>query len=63
MENPAIKPLGVEIRYNLCDPDQLEFDTTSYLETLTQILGQPRAIEEVEFGVGINEEGNVVHYC
>ncbi len=40
-----------------CDPDQFDFKTTEDLEHLTDFIGQPRAIEALEFGVGIRQKG------
>jgi len=36
-----------------CDPSQLDFETTERLENLTEILGQARALEAVEVGIGM----------
>ncbi|MFQ5943060.1 MAG: Lon protease family protein [Anaerolineales bacterium] len=40
-----------------CDPAQFDFKTTADLEHLTDFIGQPRAIEALEFGVGIRQKG------
>jgi predicted ATP-dependent protease len=40
-----------------CDPAQFDFKTTEDLEHLTDFIGQPRAIEALEFGVGIRQKG------
>jgi predicted ATP-dependent protease len=40
-----------------CDPDQFDFETTQELEGLPQIIGQPRAIEAMQFGVNIEQKG------
>ena len=40
-----------------CDPDGLPFETTAELEDLPGIIGQPRAVEAVRFGIGIEREG------
>lgn len=40
-----------------CDPAQLPFKTTAELEGLSEILGQSRAIEAVQFGLGIQRQG------
>ena len=55
MAKEEIKPLGVEALYTACDPNQFDFDTTEDLKPLTQIIGQPRAVEAVKFGVGIHQ--------
>ena len=43
--------------YHPCDPAQFAFNTTSELDDLTEILGQSRAREAIEFGLGIRREG------
>ena len=40
-----------------CDPADLAFETTDDLEALEGLLGQPRAVAAIEFGVGIEREG------
>lgn len=43
--------------YRRCDPGQFSFRTTDELEPLTDIVGQPRAIDAVQFGVDIPHHG------
>ncbi len=50
-------PLKPEQLYQACDPEQIPFDTTAEAEELDQILGQGRALEAIEFGVGIRHQG------
>lgn len=40
-----------------CDPKKLQFKTTSDLDELTETLGQERASEALQFGVGIERKG------
>lgn len=40
-----------------CDPSEFSFATTNDLEDLTDMVGQARAIEAVEFGIGIDKPG------
>ena len=40
-----------------CDPEQFSFQTTDQLADLTEMIGQARAVEAVQFGVGIRREG------
>ncbi len=40
-----------------CDPKQFQFQTTEQVEDLDEILGQPRALDAVQFGIGIRREG------
>jgi lon-related putative ATP-dependent protease len=53
----SAKPLTPELLCRECDPSQFSFETTAELEELSEILGQPRAIEAVQFGIGITREG------
>jgi len=43
--------------YNECKLEDLTFETTSELEPLEDVIGQPRAIEAVRFGVDIPQAG------
>ena len=43
--------------YNRCDPDQFEFEMTADLQELSDVLGQPRAVEAIKFGIEIQKEG------
>ena len=40
-----------------CDAEQLDFETTDDLEDLAGLIGQPRAVEAVDFGIGIQRDG------
>ncbi len=51
------KTLSADLLYRRCDPAQLPFQTTTELEDLSEILGQPRAMEAVQFGLGIQRHG------
>lgn len=39
------------------DPEQFRFETTAELPDLAEVLGQPRAIEAIRFGIGIRRPG------
>lgn len=43
--------------YRGVDLEQFDFETTADLEAFEGVLGQPRAVEAVNFGIGIDEEG------
>ncbi|WP_370280235.1 Lon protease family protein [Pontibacterium sp.] len=43
--------------YRICDPDLLPFKTTETLEPFSGFFGQERAIEAMEFGVGMDRPG------
>lgn len=50
-------PVPLEKLYQHCDPQDLAFATTSELEELTDTIGQDRALEAIDFGVGMHHEG------
>ncbi len=52
--NLALKP---EVLYHACDPSTLAFKTTDELDTSNEIIGQSRALEALNFGVGIKHDG------
>lgn len=52
-----IKALGASALYQNCDIKQFRFKTTAELEPLEQPLGQERALEAIEFGVDIRQQG------
>jgi multiple sugar transport system substrate-binding protein len=45
----TVKPLRAEQLYQATDLDLLHFEVTDQLEDLTEIIGQPRAVEAVRF--------------
>jgi len=52
-----VEKLGTDVLYRRCDADQFEFDTTADLEDLVELVGQPRAVEAVDFGISIQQKG------
>jgi len=50
----ALSPDALRIRY---DPSQFDFDTTTDLPAETQVVGQDRAVEALEFGMSIESDG------
>jgi lon-related putative ATP-dependent protease len=54
---PDIKPLAAESLYNRCDLSALKFESTEELTELDQVAGQERALEALQFGVGIKRDG------
>lgn len=52
-----IKPLDIDALCLNCDPDQFSFNSTAELEDLEEIIGQERAVEAIEFGIGIQRQG------
>ena len=43
--------------YKRTDPTQFDFETTAELEDMAQVLGQPRAVAAMRFGIGIDQDG------
>ena len=43
--------------YHHCDPQEFGFETTTEIEALTHFIGQERALEAVDFGVGMRQPG------
>ncbi|MFO0653307.1 MAG: AAA family ATPase [Polyangiales bacterium] len=52
-----VAPLEPAALHRRCDPATLAFETTRELEPLVGRLGQDRALEALEFGVGVRREG------
>jgi lon-related putative ATP-dependent protease len=40
-----------------CNPDEFDFETSDELAELDQIIGQERAVDAIEFGIGIRGQG------
>ena len=52
-----IRPLSARKLCQACKPSQFKFKTTNDLEDLTDVIGQDRAVEAIQFGIGIQREG------
>ena len=52
-----VQPLRPEALYRRCDPQELGFETSADLEDLKEIIGQARAVQALQFGIGIRREG------
>ncbi len=50
-------PLSIDQLYRVCDSQQLPFKTTETLEAFNGFFGQDRAIDAMEFGVGMSRPG------
>ena len=57
MTDKKIKALGAKALYQSCDLGQFNFRTTADLVPLDKPLGQDRALEAIEFGVDIEQQG------
>jgi len=53
----APEPLPATALYRRCDPSRLGFTTTAELEPLDDAPGQTRALEALQFGLGIRRDG------
>lgn len=53
----AITRLQATDLFEACDVQAFDFDTTNDLQALDDVIGQPRAIESVKFGIGIRRKG------
>lgn len=51
---PGLSP---EALRRVCDPARFDFETTAELPRLAEVLGQPRAVAALEFGIGIASHG------
>jgi lon-related putative ATP-dependent protease len=51
---PALPP---EVLRRICDPANFDFETTASLPNVQEVLGQPRAVAALEFGVGMASHG------
>lgn len=61
MQQTPGKALPPAALYQRCDPANLSFDSTEELEVLSQIPGQKRALEALQFAAGINVDGHNVY--
>jgi lon-related putative ATP-dependent protease len=52
-----VAPLPPEQLYRRCDPEQLAFKTTAELGAEGTLITQARAMQAVQFGIGIRHEG------
>ena len=51
------RALKAQDLYRACDVGRFPFETTNDIEPLTDMLGQPRAVEAVRFGIDIQGDG------
>ncbi len=51
------KPLPTSDLFHACDLARFKFKNTAELEPLEELIGQDRAVEAVEFGIGIRRDG------
>jgi lon-related putative ATP-dependent protease len=53
----SVKPLPPQALYQRTDSSQFDFETTAELAVPVGIVGQPRAVEAIRFGIGIKRQG------
>lgn len=53
----TIKSLAPEELYQHTDPGLFSFETTEEVADFSEIIGQPRAIEAIKFGMGMDKDG------
>lgn len=51
------QPLSADRLYRPCDADRFTFTTTAELDDLTESIGQMRAIDAAQFGIGMRHPG------
>ncbi len=49
--------LSPEQLFRTCDVNLFDFETTASLPDLTEVIGQPRAVEAIRFGIGMRGQG------
>jgi hypothetical protein len=53
----TVTPLDPGVLYRKTDLSLLDFHTTKDLPDLNEVIGQPRAMQAVRLGTGINRDG------
>ncbi len=53
----SVSPLQPDQLYQSTDPTQFSFETSDQVEDSTEIIGQPRALEAIRFGTGMQGKG------
>src|SRR5512139_2014165 len=56
-----IPPLSPDRLYRACDTDRFTFTTTADLDDLADGLGQVRAVDAANFGIGMRHAGYILH--
>jgi lon-related putative ATP-dependent protease len=57
MSTATAASLATAQLYHRCDPAQFAFATTAELPELTGVIGQPRAVQAIRFGIGMRGQG------
>jgi lon-related putative ATP-dependent protease len=53
----GVKELAADKLYHKCEVKSIPFNNTDEVAPLEKIIGQPRAVEALHFGIGIQKEG------
>ncbi|MBU0663347.1 MAG: AAA family ATPase [Proteobacteria bacterium] len=53
----TVHKISPDEAYHRCDPDSFSFETTTEVEELSHFIGQDRALEAVDFGIGMQQQG------
>lgn len=53
----SLTPVSHDRLFTPCLDDQLDFETTADLPDQDETVGQERAVEAVDFGIGIRADG------
>ena len=53
----SVSELTEDLLYHRCDPESIPFDSTDEVSPLERLIGQPRAIAALHFGIGIQKRG------
>lgn len=53
----TIHKISPDEAYRRCDPEIFSFETTSEVEELSRFIGQDRALEAVDFGISMQQQG------
>ncbi len=57
MSTAESRSLTPDQLYRTCDGSQFSFQTTAELPDLAEVIGQPRAVEAIRFGMGMSSQG------
>ena len=52
-----ISPLTIDQLYRACNPQALRFSSTDELESMTEIVGQERALKAIQFAINMPHQG------
>ncbi|NOR10393.1 MAG: AAA family ATPase [Desulfovibrionaceae bacterium] len=53
----SVSELTEDLLYHRCDPESIPFDSTDEVSPLDRLIGQPRAVAALHFGIGIQKRG------